>query len=103
MRPAGKARRPRILGIFEGGATPPDGMQRRPNAKRFLRHCTSLGSDPELLLFRGPGPRLLAPSGASKDSHPAWVEPTAGWVSFCSLDLELRAQKGAGSSNIGSH
>src|SRR3990172_5744481 len=40
MRPAGKARRPRISGIFEGGATPPDGMQRRPNAKRFLRYCT---------------------------------------------------------------
>src|ERR1700674_462772 len=32
MRPAGKARRPRISGIFEGGATQPGGMQRRPNA-----------------------------------------------------------------------
>src|SRR5947207_12191990 len=45
MRPAGKARRPRISGIFEGGATQPEpgsptrqprwggeGMQRRPNA-----------------------------------------------------------------------
>src|SRR6266849_2248539 len=28
----GKARRPRISGIFEGGATQPDGMQRRSNA-----------------------------------------------------------------------
>src|SRR5688500_1213630 len=30
--PAGKARRPRIPGVFDGGATPPDGMHRRPNA-----------------------------------------------------------------------
>src|SRR5688572_10762465 len=32
MRPDGKARRPRIPGVFEGGATPPAGMQRRSNA-----------------------------------------------------------------------
>src|SRR6266851_2540020 len=32
IRPAGKARRPRISGIFEGGATQPDGMERRSNA-----------------------------------------------------------------------
>src|SRR5437773_1080010 len=32
MRPAGKARRARIPGVFERGATQPDGMQRRPNA-----------------------------------------------------------------------
>src|SRR3990172_3812959 len=32
MRPAGNARRPRISGIFEGGVTEPDGMQRRSNA-----------------------------------------------------------------------
>ena len=31
-RPSGKARRPRILGVFEEGATLPDGMHRRPNA-----------------------------------------------------------------------
>ena len=55
MRPAGKARRPRILGIFEGGATPPDGMQRRPNAKRFPRYCTK--AVPALLMGsrRSPG------------------------------------------------
>ena len=35
MRPAGKARRPRILGVFEGGATPLDGMQRGPNVTRL--------------------------------------------------------------------
>src|SRR5438093_12722469 len=32
MRPDGKARRARIPGVFERGATPPAGMQRRPNA-----------------------------------------------------------------------
>src|SRR5947209_3669020 len=31
-RPADKARRPRISGIFEEGATPPAGMHRRSNA-----------------------------------------------------------------------
>src|SRR6185503_2384404 len=31
-RPAGTARRPRISGIFEGGATQPAGMHRRSNA-----------------------------------------------------------------------
>src|SRR5271169_729180 len=32
MRPDGKARRVRIPGVFERGATQPGGMQRRPNA-----------------------------------------------------------------------
>jgi hypothetical protein len=41
MRPAGKARRPRILPISERGATQAAGMQRRPNAKLFRRHHTS--------------------------------------------------------------
>ena len=41
MRPHGKARRPRILGVFEGGATQPGGMQRRPNATGFMRRDTS--------------------------------------------------------------
>ena len=41
MRPAGKARRPRILSIFEGGATQRAGMQRRPNAQLFVGHHTS--------------------------------------------------------------
>jgi hypothetical protein len=35
MRPCCKARRPRIPGVFEGGATQQRGMQRRPNAERF--------------------------------------------------------------------
>jgi len=39
-RPDRQARRPRILGVFEGGATPPDGMQRRPNATGILRRDT---------------------------------------------------------------
>jgi hypothetical protein len=32
MRPPGKARRPSIPGVCEGGATQPRGMQRPPNA-----------------------------------------------------------------------
>src|SRR5260370_40383303 len=40
-RPPGKARRVRISGIFERGATPPGGMHRRPNANELLRHDTS--------------------------------------------------------------
>src|SRR5687767_16030166 len=42
MRPHGKARRPRILGVFKGGATRPGGMQRRPNATGFMRRDTRL-------------------------------------------------------------
>ncbi len=48
MRLAGKARRPRILGIFEGGATQPAGMQRRPNAKVFRRRHTRTGAVQDL-------------------------------------------------------
>jgi hypothetical protein len=40
MRPAGKARRPRIPGVFERGATQPGGMQRRTNAAVFTRRTT---------------------------------------------------------------
>src|SRR5687768_4581146 len=40
MRPRCKARRPRIPGVFEGGATPQRGMQRRPNAEGFLNRTT---------------------------------------------------------------
>src|SRR3972149_5602617 len=42
MRPARKARGGRISGIFNRRATQRAGMQRRPNAKTFLRHCTSM-------------------------------------------------------------
>jgi hypothetical protein len=55
MRPDGKARRPRIPGVFEGGATQPGpgsptrrprwgggGMQRRPNATGFVRRDTNV-------------------------------------------------------------
>src|SRR5688572_9455018 len=42
MRPAGKARRPSISGICDGGATPPGGMQRRPNATGLLRRDTRM-------------------------------------------------------------
>src|SRR5262245_56885911 len=44
MRPHGKARRPRILGIFERGATSPGGMQRGPNATRLTGRDTSWSS-----------------------------------------------------------
>jgi hypothetical protein len=46
MRPAGKARRLRILSIFEGGATQPDGMQREPNATRLRGRDTSIQLEP---------------------------------------------------------
>jgi hypothetical protein len=50
MRPDGKARRVRISGIFERGATQPGGMQRRPNAAglspRAVRLWVALASVP---------------------------------------------------------
>src|SRR5437667_10689794 len=42
MRPAGKARRARIPGVFERGATQPAGMQRRPNAAGVSPRAASL-------------------------------------------------------------
>ena len=42
-RPAGKARRPRISGIFEGGATQPVGMHRRSNADGVAPRAVNLG------------------------------------------------------------
>src|SRR5438874_1384082 len=39
-RPHGKARRPRIAGLFEGGATQPGGMHRRPNATVIVKRST---------------------------------------------------------------
>ena len=39
-RPDGKARQPRILSIFEGGATQPAGMHRRPNATVIMKRGT---------------------------------------------------------------
>src|SRR2546423_14887798 len=41
-RPAGKARRPRISGIFDGGATQPDGMHRRSNADGVAPRAANL-------------------------------------------------------------
>src|SRR5687767_12262483 len=55
MRPADKARRPRIPSVFEGGVTPSDGMQRRSNAAglspRAARSDLELALD-ELQHFR---------------------------------------------------
>src|SRR5712691_4648422 len=68
MRPAGKARRPRISGIFERGATPPGGMQRRPNAGGLPpRAARGLGT-------KGLGARGLETAGgevANSDEHAA--------------------------------
>jgi hypothetical protein len=41
MRPPGKARRPRISGIFKGGTTQPGGMQCRPNAAGLAPRAAS--------------------------------------------------------------
>src|SRR5712692_8529701 len=43
MRPAGKARRVRIPGVFERGATQPGGMQLRPNAAGLLPRAARPG------------------------------------------------------------
>jgi hypothetical protein len=53
MRPVGKARRPRILGICKGGATPPNGMQRRPNAEPTRDRTT--GTSEQTLRRSGAG------------------------------------------------
>src|SRR5216683_3479219 len=56
MRPPGKARRPRISGIFEGGVTQPGGMQCRPNAgglaPRAARRETSVKRNKTMLIKR---------------------------------------------------
>src|SRR6059036_3858730 len=88
MRPAGKARRPRISGIFEGGATQPDGMQRRPNAvglsPRAARPASrTVESGARLDSGRGSGcretsrdwpglARLMPPPGANFDLFADW-------------------------------
>src|SRR5580700_982049 len=42
MRPSDQARRPRIPRVFEGGATPSDGMQRAANARQVYEMGSSL-------------------------------------------------------------
>src|SRR5881409_3754237 len=61
MRPAGKARRARIPGVFERGATQPAGMQRRPNAagvspraaKERVEYMTTYPEHTNLSILRG--------------------------------------------------
>src|ERR1700676_555318 len=56
MRPDGKARRVRIPGVFEREATPPGGMQRRPNAAGLSPRTASspaAGSDSRSLALLG--------------------------------------------------
>ena len=45
MCPADKARRLRIPGVFEEGATPSGGMQRRPNAAGLAPRAARLHAD----------------------------------------------------------
>jgi selenide,water dikinase len=71
-RPAGKARRPRISAIFEGGATSPDGMHRGPNAGPIYEMGSS--PDPVELLAYDPqtsGGLLVAVSAAAADEAAA--------------------------------
>jgi hypothetical protein len=46
LGPRSKAKRPRIPGVFEGGATQQRGMQRRPNAEPFRDCRTSMPAFP---------------------------------------------------------
>ena len=52
--PAGKARRLRVSGIFEGGATQPDGMQRRPTAAGVAPRAARPAADFSRLAGRPP-------------------------------------------------
>ena len=91
MRPADKARRPRILGIFEGGATQPGGMQRQPNAKLFRGHDTR----PTRQTRGACAPHRL--DGAVVTGQPSAVPPASKGIDDAkSADLELarRCQRG---------
>src|SRR5207253_3007659 len=68
-RPADKARRPRISGIFEGGATQSAGMRRRPNAA-------------------GLSPRAVRPArnGGPEGPHYTWVKKALAVIRTSSLD-----------------
>ena len=82
MRPARKARQPRILAIFEGGATSRAGTQRRPTAKLFKRHYTRDGNRTAQLMKsvwndrdrRDLDARI---SKLSRDRAPQWGKMTA--------------------------
>ncbi len=71
MRPAGKARRPRILAIFEGGATQPAGMQRWPNAQLFRGHTTRDCHNVMVIpaVFLGVMLSLASPVAQSRPEH----------------------------------
>ena len=73
-RPAGKARRSRVSGILEEGATPPDGMHRRPNASALANwatrqrtwSCTAWLSCSPASFSSQPGlPRSMPPSSSA--------------------------------------
>ena len=58
MRPADKARRPRIPGVFEEGATQSAGMQRRPNAGRVSPRAAGHQAPPALVDGHQPNVRF---------------------------------------------
>jgi hypothetical protein len=82
MRPAGKARRLRILPIFEEGATPPGGMQREPNATRLRRRDTRSHAAPTDVLRYGAYLCLRVPRGARSRVATAEVSSLAARLGF---------------------
>ena len=74
MRPSCKARRLRIPGVFDGGATPQRGMQRQPNAEGFRDPCTRMAQSMKTsksLLCAALSLALMAGAGCGDDSPTA--------------------------------
>src|SRR6202035_833248 len=67
MRPDAKARRVRIPGVFERGATPPGGMQRRPNAAGLSPRAAGV-------------PHVVATGNTHLSSLPPDATPSGGSV-----------------------
>src|SRR2546427_10686852 len=64
-RPAGKARRPRIPGVFERGATQPPGMHRPSNAARLSPRAVKV--------IPAHDPRRVVHAGVSDHPTSAWT------------------------------
>src|SRR5262245_50884724 len=84
-RPDGKARRPRISGILEGGATQPAGMARPENVSEFLIRDT--GAQPR------PGAQsgvkaAIRPIGQVRHFEKANLAVSAGVASDGSIQIE---------------
>jgi hypothetical protein len=80
-RPAGKARRPRIPGVFERGATQPPGMHRPSNAVRLSPRAVSRHSGTTTCRLP-PTSRAVLPERARPPARPARARPAtiAGWT-----------------------